>query len=303
LSRNESSQSSARLSSETTSQTTASIDQSTDRKQYWRLIPLRARGARPPLFCIFPGPPGARDLAEVLPEDQPVFDFHYPNLDGETSFPTVENLASAYVQDVRGVQPHGPYQLCGYSNGGLIAYEMARLLLLAGENVSFLALFETWHPQFGKSLSPADIRRIQRLYLADRAKKYARNLLQKGLLEVAASAWMAVTTRAKFAAWRVSRLMFRAANRPVPRKMQEVEAIASLQTFVPKPYPERFMLIRTRDPFEMQFKDQTFGWQVCALKGVDVYFVQGQHGTMVLKPHVSDLAGQISPFLQGVPRQ
>ena len=34
--------------------------------------PLRTSGARPPLFCFFPGPPGARDMAEFLPEDQPV---------------------------------------------------------------------------------------------------------------------------------------------------------------------------------------------------------------------------------------
>ena len=33
------------------------------------------------------------------------------------------------------MQPYGPYVLGGYSGGGLVAYEMARQLVAAGERV------------------------------------------------------------------------------------------------------------------------------------------------------------------------
>jgi acetoacetyl-CoA synthetase len=44
---------------------------------------------------------------------------------------------------IRTVQPAGPYRLAGYSYGGLIALEMARLLQQAGETVVFLGLLDS----------------------------------------------------------------------------------------------------------------------------------------------------------------
>jgi thioesterase domain-containing protein len=45
------------------------------------------------------------------------------------------------------VQPSGPYLLGGYSAGGLVAFEMARLAQQAGEPVDLIVLFDTFlHP-------------------------------------------------------------------------------------------------------------------------------------------------------------
>ncbi|HEY7391258.1 MAG TPA: thioesterase domain-containing protein, partial [Bryobacteraceae bacterium] len=56
---------------------------------------------------------------------------------------TVEAMAAEYLKEVKLWQPHGPYYLCGYSFGGLVAFEMARRLMLAGENVGLVGLFDT----------------------------------------------------------------------------------------------------------------------------------------------------------------
>jgi thioesterase domain-containing protein len=40
-------------------------------------------------------------------------------------------------------QPEGPYYLCGYSFGGLVAFEMARRLCQSGDKVGVLGLFDT----------------------------------------------------------------------------------------------------------------------------------------------------------------
>jgi thioesterase domain-containing protein len=48
---------------------------------------------------------------------------------------------------MRSVQPHGPYYLGGFSGGGITAYEIARQLRAAGEEVAFLGMLDTPLPQ------------------------------------------------------------------------------------------------------------------------------------------------------------
>jgi thioesterase domain-containing protein len=253
------------------------------------------------LFCFFPGPPGARDLADSLPKDQPVYQFFYPNLDGALKFPAIEDLASAYIQDIRKIQMHGPYQLCGYSKAGLLAYEAARLLLIQGESVSFLALLETWHPRYAQNLSLRESAQFQFSYAADRLRKYCRDLTLGEFGNFAARVREAVARRAKLLGWRAARFIFQTASRPVPKSMQTIESTAVLKDYIPKPYPNRFFLIRTEDKFEMGLNDQTFGWRACAAEGVDILFVLGDHGTLKDKPHVQSLADKIVPYLADAP--
>jgi thioesterase domain-containing protein len=266
------------------------------------LRPLRTSGARPPLICFFPGPPGARDLADSLPEDQPVYEIYWPNMDRETSFPTVEQLAALFVQDIRKLQAHGPYQFCGYSTFGLVAYEMGRLLLSQGEDVTFLALFDIWHPQFRQMLTRPEMARYRVLRIIDRLGKYGRILHQGGLNDAATRVLEFVVKTAKSIGWRATRIVFRIAGRPVPRAVQVIESIAANQAYVPPPYPKRFILIRTEDILERKLRDQTVGWHVCATEGVDVHFVRGDHGTIKDKPFVRGVVEKIAPYLAIAPK-
>jgi thioesterase domain-containing protein len=56
---------------------------------------------------------------------------------------SIEEMASLYIREVRSVQARGPYQLAGFSFGGLVAYEMAQQLISANEDVELLILFDT----------------------------------------------------------------------------------------------------------------------------------------------------------------
>src|SRR6185503_43468 len=58
-----------------------------------------------------------------------------------------EGMAELYYSAIRQKQPTGPYWLCGYSFGGLLAVEVARLLKNAGEQVALLFLIDAYaHP-------------------------------------------------------------------------------------------------------------------------------------------------------------
>jgi thioesterase domain-containing protein/acyl carrier protein len=56
---------------------------------------------------------------------------------------TVEAMATEYLTAIKTRQPNGPYYLCGYSFGGLVAFEMARRLRQSGDEVGLLGLFDT----------------------------------------------------------------------------------------------------------------------------------------------------------------
>jgi amino acid adenylation domain-containing protein len=56
---------------------------------------------------------------------------------------TVEAMAAEYLREVKARQSDGPYYLCGYSFGGLVAFEMARRLLESGDEVALVGLFDT----------------------------------------------------------------------------------------------------------------------------------------------------------------
>ena len=51
-------------------------------------------------------------------------------------------IAAEFIREVRAIQPEGPYLLGGYSFGGLLAWEAARQLLEAGQEVAGLYMLD-----------------------------------------------------------------------------------------------------------------------------------------------------------------
>ncbi|MFI6924023.1 amino acid adenylation domain-containing protein [Nonomuraea spiralis] len=118
------------------------------------LLPLRPGGDRPPLFCVHAsgglswnyGP-----LLRHLPSNQPVYGVQARGLARTEPLPGgVEEMAADYVEQIRAVQPAGPYHLLGWSLGGRIAQAMARLLAAEGAEVGLLALLDAYPTYMGK---------------------------------------------------------------------------------------------------------------------------------------------------------
>ena len=59
---------------------------------------------------------------------------------------TIEEMATAYLPEVRALQPHGPYVFGGYSGGGLVAFEMAQQDRSQGDDVGLIVLLDTFPP-------------------------------------------------------------------------------------------------------------------------------------------------------------
>src|SRR5690606_37710638 len=115
-------------------------------------VTVQPGDGRPPLFFVS-GYGGEivmfRDLARELGEDQPlvVLDttaFRAEDLEGLE----LPDVAARMIEDMRRIQPNGPYHLCGFSLGGKFVYEMARQLRKVGESVDLLALLDCFAPGY-----------------------------------------------------------------------------------------------------------------------------------------------------------
>ena len=61
--------------------------------------------------------------------------------------PSLKAIAASYIDQMRQLQPDGPYHLAGWSSGGLLAYEMACQLDMQGQHVGSVTALDAWRPQ------------------------------------------------------------------------------------------------------------------------------------------------------------
>jgi thioesterase domain-containing protein len=61
-------------------------------------------------------------------------------IDDEPLPGSIEDYARRMLEDLRAVAPTGPYLLAGYSSGGLVAFEVARLLRASAQDVGVLLI-------------------------------------------------------------------------------------------------------------------------------------------------------------------
>ena len=108
---------------------------------------LRSSGDETPLVVL---PPGGGNLLRYAPlvraldRSIPVVGVRLPGADARSA--TVEGIeaqAAVMLESLDRAMPSGPYRLLGWSTGGLIAWEMARLLQDRGDDVQFVGLIDT----------------------------------------------------------------------------------------------------------------------------------------------------------------
>jgi len=120
------------------------------------LLPVQVGGSKRPLFFLHGDWTGGAfycfTLARALGPDQPFYVLEPYKFGGLQTLPSFEEIATAHIESMRAVQPRGPYLLAGFCNGGLLAYEMARQLEAAGEQVDFLTLINPSVPVQFKAL-------------------------------------------------------------------------------------------------------------------------------------------------------
>ncbi len=110
------------------------------------LLQGRPTPNRPALFLL---PDGAGSLFSYislppLPSGVAVYGLDSPFHDSPKDYTiTFEEVASIFIQEIRAIQPQGPYMLGGWSLGGILAFEASRQLIAQGETITNLLMIDS----------------------------------------------------------------------------------------------------------------------------------------------------------------
>lgn len=115
-----------------------------DANVYDPIVPLQTTGDKTPIFFVHPGVGEVLifvNLAKYFYGERPFYAFRARGFDkGQPMFTSMEEMVGCYADAMQRVQPHGPYALAGYSYGGVVAYEVAKVIESRGEEVKFVGL-------------------------------------------------------------------------------------------------------------------------------------------------------------------
>ncbi len=223
---------------------------------------------------------GYANLATELPSSLPCLGvvskgLHLP----EEAHQSIEEMAAAYIEALRPRLEGHPWILCGWCYGGIVAYEMARQLVAAGDPEPFVILIEAF------AQSPADPSRAKRLKLAKIMALLKMPLKRKiSYLKRRVAGNRTETAPAEpaddgFARSVIYRTNMRAINRYFPKSYQ-----GELQ-----------VLMSDEDDGAIPVKNG--GWQVLGALCV-THRITGGHHFVLRQPHVSLLSAILTGLLE-----
>jgi amino acid adenylation domain-containing protein len=235
------------------------------------LVAMQPEGSKPPFFCVHGvggNVVGFHELARHMKPDYRFYGLQSQGLGGKQACHTrIEDMAAHYLDEIRTVQAKGPYHLGGFSLGGLVAYEMACQLLARGEELSLLALFDT----YASNPKPANKSLLHLL-------RHPTQVQLRRMPEV-----LRKKVRRTIRAWRLPEAL---------KKVMRTNARAAEQYRL-RPYSGKVTLLRAGHTWRV-LEDPYAKWGelVGALETIEI---PGAHMDILREPHV----GRLAEYLKG----
>nr|WP_281352018.1 SDR family NAD(P)-dependent oxidoreductase [Microvirga makkahensis] len=272
------------------------------RPRYRHLVPMHAGegGSGRPFFLVagmFGNVLNLRHLAHQIGVDRPFYGVQARGVYGnDAPHETFEDMAREYLEEIRLVQPQGPYTLGGFSGGGIAALEMARQLQEEGEKVDLLVMLDTPLPR-SETLTWKDkivmhLQRMRRagprhvLDIVQGRRAWRRRLIQEqnALGSVAQGGLHSAAIGAAF-----HRALERYEVRPYD---------GTITLFRPKLQPVHVFGPHRQINADRRFIYEDNGWTPYCRRIV-VFEVPGDHDSMVLEPNVRVLATKMREAING----
>jgi thioesterase domain-containing protein/NRPS condensation-like uncharacterized protein/acyl carrier protein len=263
------------------------INDETKDEPWSALVPLRASGSKPPLFCLHGGGGHVlylKDLAKHLGADQPVYGLQKLGLnENKPVIYDVKTMAAHYLSEIRKVQPKGPYSVIGYCLSAPVCYEIALQLDKIGEVCALVGIIDTRRTPYylHKRTFKEKIHRFSKM-IRRNGLSFVTDVLRQRLINPIRDRW------AYLAANRQSK------KEPDLWTMQN----AILDEYVWESYPGKVTLIATKQNQENQVLELMIEcWTPLAKGGLDVVVVPGNHLSIFYEPEVKELAEQLRQCL------
>jgi acetoacetyl-CoA synthetase len=234
-----------------------------------------------------------RRLAMLLGGERSIYGIRAKGLDHRLILDeTVEDMAESAIDAMRLVQPHGPYDLIGYSFGGIVAFEMAQRLVASGTKVSLLGLVDTYlgHRALGRLRGLFFIVVVRQVW---RVRRLLRSPVEEmhRLTDV-------ILSRTRRGKRRPASQESDDLRTPLQRRVQAI-ADRELLRYRPHSYPGSIRFFRASERF-WHLPEPTTIWRRVAKEGVGVTEVEGGHLELMTSPYVEKLAAHMRRFLSQV---
>jgi natural product biosynthesis luciferase-like monooxygenase protein len=273
------------------------------------LVSLQTGGDGLPLFCVPPLGYTAlsyRPLAERLGRSHPLYAMQTLSEADmpESSDTTIESIGRIYVSAIRNVWPEGPYQLAGWSSGGLTAFEVARQLQSIGEPEVSLILFDSWAPRSRGSVREIDdaelLSHIVTANMQDRGGtlqldiQRLRAMSASDRLRYAAEAIRDVAPSGLYldAEWLRKQLQRVLLHQRAGRKYKPPAYDGSIVLFCASEILSEDLRQLDEEGVSPETRE-TRGWQQYCRRPITVEMVSGYHFNMLLEPNVAVLAEKL----------
>jgi thioesterase domain-containing protein len=291
------------------------------------LLVLKPGDRGPALFLVHDGLGDTtlyKKLVSRLPETVKAYGIE-PHGDGYCPIlhTRISEMAAHYVQQIRRVQPDGPYLLGSMCAGGMIAFEMALQLEAQGLSVGFVALMDAPGPRL--RLKPFLLKKRQLARFAavlrggagDSRLDRLRNQLAKATAKLRNFVVYESTTAARRLTEAIRFRLLRAAldrGRAVPRIARGM-SVMSVLGFARNDYvPERLLgakalLIRstegegTDEPTVKLTDDPLLDWGGRVKGELEVTDVPGGHSSLLHEPEVEVLATYLAGQIEEARRE
>lgn len=269
------------------------------------LVPIQTNGKKQPFFCVHPA--GGHvlcylDLSRYLGNNQPCYGIQSQGFnEGEKIFTKVEDMAQFYVKTLQEFQPQGPYQIGGWSFGGVVAFEMAQQLLKQGQEVSLLAMLDAWVPIL---LDPN--KKIDTWYLTGVLSRYFGGIFGiVSLVEPDELIGLSSEQQIEFIINKAENLgLFPSeASRKQNRRFVDViiGTLKATYTYKRRHYPGKVTVFRPQERHYHAPDPQLVWVELYAiLDAVDIDLIQvpGSHFTFLKEPNLKILAERLSTYLK-----
>ncbi|MQA65516.1 MAG: AMP-binding protein [Alphaproteobacteria bacterium] len=259
------------------------------------IVPIQTTGDLPPFFCVHDGfgqVLNYRDLSLLLGENQPFYGIQARGIDGEEEpFVRIEDMAAHYVHEVRKVQPEGPYYIGGHSFGGRVAYVMAQQLVTAGEEIAFLALFDTYSRAGQQKVSFRDWLRHHSERLKALPASRVPGYLWLRVQNIAGAIYLRLRLECYSAAWKFCK----SRGKPLPRLLRRVEPANDMirRAYRVQPYDGDATLFKA-ELSARTHSDAHDGWYKLVRGRLEIRPIPGTHHEIMNQPHVRTVAVELA---------
>jgi amino acid adenylation domain-containing protein len=240
-----------------------------NKKIYSYLVPIKPEGSKNPIFS-FHGVGGNVlnyvSLVPALTPDRPLVGVQSSGLILGKPFETIEEMAKAYIEEIKQYQPVGPYFLCGGSMGGTIAFEVAQQLKKRGDKIEKLLMFDTFGPR-------------------SQMVTYTRD--DRSLFEKIKSA---ISYRKRLFIHSMQMKLVKALGLSVPLKNHlfeiELNNYRALSYYVPRDYEGDLSLIRARIKSTGWYSDPNMGWGNIIKGSISTFEIDASHNDFIETPEL-----------------